>query len=266
MMARLPRRGHRGHRARRGGGNHPAAQRGRRRLPGEAVLRRAPRSPDLRVLRRSSRSADPVIAVEGLRVDWPGGRPCWTAAASNCPAGNSTCSPTWPPNAASWSPGRNCSRGVAPVLRRRPDHRRAHLVAAAQTRRNRRPAALPAHGARRRCDAGPTAVRKTLALVSAAVTSMVAIAFLIPLAAMVRDVARDRAFSSARLAAPRSSRCSRSPPTGRRYSGPSPARRAGAAGQLAVYLTGPRPAGGAPLAGTLVGGPQHAGRADCAGR
>ena len=38
--------------------------------------------------------------------------------------------------------------------------------------------------------------------------------------------------------------------------------RAGAAGQLAVYLTGPRPAGGAPLAGTLVGGPQHAGRAD----
>ena len=43
-------------------------------------------------------------------------------------------------------------------------------------------------------------MRRTIALLSAAVTSMVAIAFLIPLAAMVRDVARDRAFSSARLA------------------------------------------------------------------
>ena len=43
-------------------------------------------------------------------------------------------------------------------------------------------------------------VRTTLALVSAAVTSMVAIAFLIPLAVIVRDVARDRAFTSAQLA------------------------------------------------------------------
>src|SRR6185437_8411052 len=45
-----------------------------------------------------------------------------------------------------------------------------------------------------------SSIRTTLALVSAAVTSMVAIAFLIPLAVIVRDVARDRAFTSAELA------------------------------------------------------------------
>jgi signal transduction histidine kinase len=44
-------------------------------------------------------------------------------------------------------------------------------------------------------------VRRTLALVCAAVTSMVALAFLIPLALAVRQVARDDAFSSARLQA-----------------------------------------------------------------
>ena len=100
-------------------------------------------------------------------------------------------------------------------------------------------------------------MRRTLALVSAAVTSMVAIAFLIPLAAMVRDVARDHAFSSARLAG-----ASIEPvlavTTDRATVGRAIASTpAGAAGQLAVYLTGPRPAGG-----TLIGGPQHAGHAD----
>ncbi|CAM5226965.1 Protein-glutamate methylesterase/protein-glutamine glutaminase [Streptomyces fumanus] len=40
-------------------------------------------------------------------------------------------------------------RGLAAVLRRRPDHRRPPLLAAAQARRDRRPAALPAHPARR---------------------------------------------------------------------------------------------------------------------
>jgi hypothetical protein len=43
-------------------------------------------------------------------------------------------------------------------------------------------------------------VRRTIALLSAAVTSMVAIAFLIPLAIIVRDVARDRALTAAQLA------------------------------------------------------------------
>ncbi|MGH3170386.1 MAG: response regulator [Trebonia sp.] len=73
-------------------------------------------------------------------------------------------------------------------------------------------------------------IRTTLALVSAAVTSMVAIAFLIPLAVIVRDVARDRAFTSAQLA-----------------------------GQIAVYLTTIAPAASK---GTLVGGAQHASTAD----
>ena len=44
-------------------------------------------------------------------------------------------------------------------------------------------------------------MRRTLALVCAAVTSMVAIAFLIPLALVVRQFARDRAFGDAELQA-----------------------------------------------------------------
>jgi signal transduction histidine kinase len=40
-------------------------------------------------------------------------------------------------------------------------------------------------------------VRRSLALVSAAVTSMVALAFLVPLALMVREIARDRALAEA---------------------------------------------------------------------
>lgn len=108
-----------------------------------------------------------------------------------------------------------------------------------------------------------TSVRTTLALVSAAVTSMVAIAFLIPLAVVVRDVARDRAFTSAQLAgaaiepvlAVTSSR-----PTLERAIASTPA---GAAGQLAVYLTtGSNGSGGTLAGGTLVGGTQHASAAD----
>jgi signal transduction histidine kinase len=44
-------------------------------------------------------------------------------------------------------------------------------------------------------------MRRTLALVSAAVTAMVAIAFLIPLAVVVADIARDQAFGTAALQA-----------------------------------------------------------------
>jgi signal transduction histidine kinase len=101
-----------------------------------------------------------------------------------------------------------------------------------------------------------TSVRTTLALVSAAVTSMVAIAFLIPLAIVVRDVGRDRAFTTAQLAgaaiepvlAVTTSRA-----TIERAIASTPA---GAAGRLAVYLTAPGDAGGG--AGDLIGGPQHA--------
>src|ERR1700735_4421003 len=99
-------------------------------------------------------------------------------------------------------------------------------------------------------------MRRTLALVSAAVTSMVAIAFLIPLAVIVRDVARDRAFTSAQLAgaaidpvlAVTTDRA-----TLQRAIASTPA---GAAGQLAVSLT----RGSAD--GTLIGGPQRASAAD----
>ena len=93
-----------------------------------------------------------------------------------------------------------------------------------------------------------TSVRTTLALVAAAVTSMVAIAFLIPLAIVVRDVARDQAFTTAQLTgaaiepvlAVTTSRA-----TIERAIASTPA---GSAGRLAVYLT----------ADGLVGGPQHA--------
>jgi signal transduction histidine kinase len=105
-------------------------------------------------------------------------------------------------------------------------------------------------------------VRTTLALVSAAVTSMVAIAFLIPLAVIVRDVARDRAFTSAQLTGAAiepvlSITTDRATLERAIVSTP-----AGAAGQLAVYLTAP-PAAGAPAsqAGTFVG-PQRASAAD----
>ena len=104
-------------------------------------------------------------------------------------------------------------------------------------------------------------MRRTLALVSAAVTSMVAIAFLIPLAVIVRDVARDRAFTSAQLAgaaiepvlAVTTSRTT----LGRAIA----STQAGEAGQLAVFLAGPQ-SGDRLRGGTLVGGPQHATDAD----
>ena len=101
---------------------------------------------------------------------------------------------------------------------------------------------------------GRTSVRTTLALVSAAVTSMVAIAFLIPLAIIVKDVARDRAFTSAQLAGAAIEpvlAVSTDRATLDRAIASTPA---GAAGQLSVYLSGTSPA----ASGTLIGGPQHA--------
>src|SRR6185437_12761183 len=103
-----------------------------------------------------------------------------------------------------------------------------------------------------------SSIRTTLALVSAAVTSMVAIAFLIPLAVIVRDVARDRAFTSAELAGAAiepvlSITTDRT--TLERAIASTPA---GASHNLAVYLTGAPPTAG----DTLVGGPQRASAAD----
>jgi signal transduction histidine kinase len=104
-------------------------------------------------------------------------------------------------------------------------------------------------------------VRRTIALLSAAVTSMVAVAFLIPLAIIVRDVARDRALTAAQLAGASVEPVLAVTTDGAALRRAVASTRAGAAGQLAVYLPGPG-VGDVPSAGTLIGGPQHASRAD----
>lgn len=96
-------------------------------------------------------------------------------------------------------------------------------------------------------------MRKTLALVSAAVTSMVAIAFLIPLSIVVRDVARDRAFTSAQLTGASIEPVLAVSTDRTTLERAIASTQAGQAGQLAVYLT---------ASGSLVGGPQHASEAD----
>src|SRR5579863_8450661 len=110
-------------------------------------------------------------------------------------------------------------------------------------------------------------MRRTLALVSAAVTSMVAIAFLIPLAIIVRDVARDRAFTSAQLAGAAIEPVLAVSTDRAALDRAIVSTPAGAAGQLAVYITGPASAAGTPgagplIGGTLAGGPQRASGAD----
>ena len=59
------------------------------------------------------------------------------------------------------------------------------------------PPPLPAHGPRSGDQAGDAAVRRTLAWLAAAVTSMVALAFLIPLALLVRSEVRTQATTAA---------------------------------------------------------------------
>jgi signal transduction histidine kinase len=96
-------------------------------------------------------------------------------------------------------------------------------------------------------------MRRTLALMAAAVTSMVAIAFLIPLAIVVRDVARDRTFTAAQLASASVEPVLAVTTDRATLQRAVASTRAGAAGQLAIYLAGPD---------ALVGGPQHATPAD----
>jgi signal transduction histidine kinase len=116
-------------------------------------------------------------------------------------------------------------------------------------------------------------VRRTIALVAAAVTSMVAIAFLIPLAIIVRDVARDRALTAAQLAGASVEPVLAVTTARAALERAIASTPAGGAGQLAVYLTGGAgsagpvaggPATGGPVAGggTVVGGAQHASPAD----
>jgi signal transduction histidine kinase len=106
-------------------------------------------------------------------------------------------------------------------------------------------------------------VRATLALVSAAVTSMVAIAFLIPLAVVVRDVARDQAFTSAQLAGAAIEPVLAVTTSRATLERAIASTTAGGTGRLAVYLTAASGgAGTAGTAGTPIGGPQHASAAD----
>lgn len=113
-----------------------------------------------------------------------------------------------------------------------------------------------------------TSVRTALALVSAAVTSMVAVAFLIPLAVTVRDLARDQAFTAAQLAGAAIEPVLAVTTDQETLERAIVSTRAGAAGRLAVYLTAPSRAAAAGQArrtaagGTLVGGPLHASAAD----
>jgi signal transduction histidine kinase len=103
-----------------------------------------------------------------------------------------------------------------------------------------------------------TSVRTALALVSAAVTSMVAIAFLIPLAIIVRDVARDRAFTSAQLAGAAIEPVLAVTTDRATLERAILSTPAGAAGQLAIYFTAAPPGAG----GTFIGGQQHVSAVD----
>src|SRR5690606_6709806 len=109
-------------------------------------------------------------------------------------------------------PQRAARGGVAAVLRRRPDDRRPPVLAPPETGGDRGPAALPAHPARGRREAGTarrrtavgrhprsgaTAMRWALVKVSLAVTTMVVLAFAVPLGLVIRELASDRAFSRA---------------------------------------------------------------------
>jgi signal transduction histidine kinase len=105
-------------------------------------------------------------------------------------------------------------------------------------------------------------VRRTLALVSAAVTSMVAIAFLIPLAIVVADIAASQAFSTAALQA------AAIEPTLTTSTQAATVRRAIdlvpgiPAGRITVYLRADSGSGAADPADRLIAGIGHASAAE----
>src|SRR5262249_28285707 len=97
-------------------------------------------------------------------------------------------------------------RGLAPAVPRlRPHRRRPPVLATPQARRERPGAAVPAHGARGRGEAdrargridGCRSMRYRLVLVVTATASLVLVAFLVPLAVLVRSAAADRAVNAA---------------------------------------------------------------------
>ena len=81
--------------------------------------------------------------------------------------------------------------------RRGPDDRRAPLLAAPEAGRERGGAEIPAHRAGSRRQVRGTGLRAALARVSVAVTAIVVLAFLIPLALVVQHLARERAMADA---------------------------------------------------------------------
>ena len=163
-----------------------------------AVLRRARRG-----RRRRARAA---LVVGDLEVDpdrrtaTPGRR-----AARALPAG---VRPARPPGAALAGGGHPPGaprRGVAPApRRRRQDDRRPPVLAAPEARRvghasraTSTPCAASASSSSNRAPERRSAMRRRLFLVTLAVTTLLVAAFAIPLALLVRDVARDRAISDA---------------------------------------------------------------------
>src|SRR5690606_8164139 len=217
--------GDRGDRPRRRGGDRPGAGRGRGRLPGQAVRGRA------------ARRADPGGAAPRGGPRWAsgpaaGGRPRHRhrrtyghCRRSRGGADAARVRPVALPGGTRRSGGgqaRAARRGVAPAVRRGgQDGRRAPVVAAAQARRDRAGPALPAHGARgrgaarggrrhrrpgrhrqpRRSPGGRwmSGVRAQLAALVAATTSVVLLAFLVPLGLLLRSEAEKAAISAATL-------------------------------------------------------------------
>lgn len=94
-------------------------------------------------------------------------------------------------------------------------------------------------------------MRRSLALVSAAVTSMVALAFLIPLALMVKEIARDRALADAERQAGSIAPALAITTERAALQRAVASTQAGTAGRMAVHLPAERPARGA--AGDTVG-------------
>src|SRR4051794_11372400 len=86
---------------------------------------------------------------------------------------------------------------AATLSGRGPDDRRASVLATPETWRERLSAEIPAHRAGRGFQVRGAGLRRTLAYVSAAVTTMVALAFLIPLGLVVQQLARERALADA---------------------------------------------------------------------
>src|SRR5688500_8425823 len=81
--------------------------------------------------------------------------------------------------------------------RRGPDDRRASLLAAPETGRERVGAEIPAHRAGGRDQVRGTGLRVAHARVTLAVTALVVLAFLVPLAMVVDQYAEERAMAVA---------------------------------------------------------------------